>query len=238
MEKQNLLRFVNKYHLQGLVQTVKWSTESGKITTSFVSNDKSVLGMVSMDNHDGIDGELGIYDTSKLIKMLNVLGNDINYDVVKVGDKVISLKLSDSSLSVNYMLSDLSVIPKTPDLKQLPDFDVTIELDTNFIDKFIKAKGALADEDTFTFVSKNGVSEIIIGYSNVNTNRISLKVEPQELSGDIKPISFSAKFLKEILASNRDADSAKLRISTSGLSHVKFESDGFVSEYFLIEINL
>ena len=41
-----------------------------------------------------------------------------------------------------------------------------------FVNKFIKSKGALADADTFTFTCKDGKGEIILGYSSINSNRI------------------------------------------------------------------
>ena len=50
------------------------------------------------------------------------------------------------------MLAELSVIPSVPDLKTLPAFDVQIKLDQTFISTFIRAKGALSDENNFTFV--------------------------------------------------------------------------------------
>ena len=73
--------------------------------------------------------------------MLGVLSDDIDFDITKTDDKAISLKFKDGSTSVNYMLADLSVIPSVPDLKQLPEFNITINLDDVFINRFIKAKG-------------------------------------------------------------------------------------------------
>ena len=133
------------------------------------------------------------------------------------------------------MLADLSVIPNVPDLKQLPPFDVEIKLDSNFISKFIKAKGALADENNFTFVCKDGKSQIILGYSNINTNRIIIDVDA-ECTGEVEPISFSATYLKEILVANREATDATLKISSQGLSHIHFEIDNYTSDYYLVEI--
>jgi hypothetical protein len=133
------------------------------------------------------------------------------------------------------MLADLSVIPNVPDLKQLPNFDIKIKLDSNFINKFIKAKGALADENNFTFVCKNGKAQIILGHSNINTNRITIDVDA-ECGEEVNPISFSATYLKEILVANREASDATLNISTQGLSHIHFEIDQYTSDYYLVEI--
>lgn len=235
MEKQKLNRFVSKYNLAGLVESVKWESKDGSLNTSFISDDKSVLGNVSMKEFEGTDSTLGVYDTTKLTKMLSVLGDGVDFSIQDVDGKAVSLKFKDGSTSVNYMLADLSVIPNVPDLKQLPNFDIKIKLDSNFINKFIRAKGALADENNFTFVCKNGKAQIVLGYSNINTNRISIDVDA-ECSGDVNPISFSATYLKEILVANKEASDATLNISTQGLSHIHFEIDEYTSDYYLVEI--
>ena len=234
MEKQSLNRFVSKYNLAGLVESVKWESKEGSLTTSFISDDKSVLGSVSMKEFDGNDTSFGVYDTTKLTKMLSVLGDDVDFSINDIDGKPVSLKFKDGSTSVNYMLADLSVIPNVPDLKQLPPFDVEIKLDSNFISKFIKAKGAL-DENNFTFTCKDGKGQIILGFSNINTNRINIDVDCV-CDGDIQPISFSATYLKEILVANKEATDATLKISSQGLSHIHFEIDNYESNYYLVEI--
>ena len=235
MEKQSLNRFVSKYNLAGLVESVKWESKDGSLTTSFISDDKSVLGSVSMKEFEGTSAEFGVYDTTKLTKMLSVLGNDVDFNINDIDGKPVSLKFKDKSTSVNYMLADLSVIPNVPDLKQLPDFNVEIKLDTTFISTFIKAKGALADENNFTFTCKDKKGSIILGHSNINTNRINIDVECV-CEGDVKPISFSATYLKEILVANKEATDATLKISSQGLAHISFSIDNYESNYYLVEI--
>ena len=234
MEKQSLNRFVSKYNLAGLVESVKWESKDGSLNTSFISDDKSVLGSVSMKEFDSSDASFGVYDTTKLTKMLSVLGDDVEFSIKDIDGKPVSLTFKDGSTSVNYMLADLSVIPNVPDLKQLPPFNVEIKLDSNFINKFIKAKGAL-DENNFTFTCKDNKGQIILGYSNINTNRINIDVDCT-CDGDIEPISFSATYLKEILVANKEATDATLKISSQGLSHIHFEIDNYESNYYLVEI--
>lgn len=235
MEKAKLNRFIGKYNLAGLVESVKWESVDGSLKTSFISDDKSVLGTVKMVEFDQPNTSFGVYDTTKLTKMLGVLGTDVDFEISEVDKKAVSLKFKDGSTSINYMLAELSVIPSVPDLKQLPNFDVKIKLDQNFITKFIRAKGALSDENTFTFVSKGGKHQIILGYSNINSNRVSIDVE-RENEGDVDPISFSATYLKEILVANKEATDATLNISTQGLSHIHFEIDSYTTDYYLVQI--
>ena len=80
-----------------------------------------------MKDFDSTDATFGVYDTTKLTKMLSVLGDDIEFSINDIDGKSVSLKFKDGSTSVNYMLADLSVIPNVPDLKQLPDFDTEIK---------------------------------------------------------------------------------------------------------------
>jgi hypothetical protein len=235
MEKGKLSRFVQKYNLAGLVESVKWETKDNELTTAFISDDKSVLGRVTMKDFKFDDATFGVYDTSKLTKMLSVLGDSVEFEISDIDGKAVSLKFKDGSTSINYMLADLSVIPNVPDLKKLPDFNIKIKLDENFITKFIRAKTALADENNFTFVVKDGKAQIILGHSNINTNRISIDVDG-EIVGDVNPISFSATYLKEILVANKDAKEATLNISSQGLSHIHFEVDEYTTDYYLVEI--
>ena len=79
MEKQTLNRFVSKYNLAGLVESVKWESKDGSLSTNFISDDKSVLGTVIMKDFEGDNAEFGVYDTTKLSKMLSVLGNDVTF---------------------------------------------------------------------------------------------------------------------------------------------------------------
>ena len=235
MEKSRINRFVSKYNLAGLVESVKWESKEGSLSTSFISDDKSVLGTVTLSDFGFDDSTFGVYDTTKLTKMLGVLSDDIDFDITKTDDKAISLKFKDGSTSVNYMLIDLSVIPSVPDLKQLPEFNITINLDDVFINRFIRAKSALPDENNFTFTCKDNSGKIILGHSNINTNRINIAVDCT-CDGDVEPISFSANFLKEILVANKEAKDATLKISSDGLAHISFEVDEFKSDYYLVQI--
>ena len=164
MQKTKLNKFIQKYNLGGNVNSVKWKSNSNKLTTSFVTPDKSLLGEVAVSNFGFEDAELGVYQTDQLQKLIGVLGEDISINLSKFGDKVVSLNVESDAVSVDYVLSDLSVISDPPSLKRLPEFETKIKLDSNFINTFIKGKSALSDVDMFTILkNKSGECEVIIG---------------------------------------------------------------------------
>lgn len=233
MQKDKLNRFIQKYNLGGNVNSVKWDSKGNKLITKFVTPDKSLLGEVVVDKFGFEDAELGIYQTDQLQKLLNVLTDDINLSLKKVGDKAVSLKVSDNAISIDYVLSDLTIIPQPPNLKHIPDFGTQIKLDSNFINTFIKGKSALSDVDFFTIVNKDGDLSIVIGYASTNTNRVNIPVN--SISNDITDsISFNANFFKEILVANKECTEAIFKISTEGLSKLEFKVDDYTSTYFLV----
>jgi len=77
MEKTKLNRFVQKYNLNGNAEQVKWSFKDNKLMTDFVTEDKSLKGIVIMDNMHFENMDIGVYDTAQLQRLLGVLGEDI-----------------------------------------------------------------------------------------------------------------------------------------------------------------
>ena len=234
MQKTKLNKFIQKYNLGGNVNSVKWKSTSNKLSTSFVTPDKSLLGTVAVDGVTFEDADLGVYQTDQLQKLLGVMDDDINLSLTKAGDKAVSLNVKNKSVSVNYVLSDLSVIPDPPALKRLPDFQTKIKLDSSFIETFIKGKSALSDVDMFTFVNdKDGNLNAVIGYSSTNTNRVTIPVET-DTNGLTDAVTFNANLFKEMLVANKDCKSAVLEVSNEGLAKVNFNIDDYTSEYFIV----
>ena len=234
MEKSKLNKFIQKYNLGGNVNSVKWTTDTNQLKTSFVTPDKSLLGTVVADNVKFEDASLGVFQTDQLQKLLSVLGDDVSMALTRVGDKAVALKVKNGSVSVDFNLADLSAIPEPPSLKRLPDFQTKIKLDNSFIDTFIKGKSALADVDMFTFVTdRNGKLNAVIGYANTNTNRVNIPVET-EMNGIDTPVTFNANLFKEVLVANKECTSAVLEVSNEGLARVNFKVDDYDSTYYIV----
>jgi len=233
MQKSKLDRFISKYNLGGNVNSVKWKSTTDTLSTTFVTPDKSLLGTVKAGKFQFEDAEIGVYQTDQLKSLINVLGDDISLDLSKFGDNAVSLKVKNGPVSVDYVLSDLSVIADPPALKRLPEFGTRIKLDTKFIDTFIKGKGALSDVDTFTVLNgKNGL-EVVIGYSSTNTNRVNIPVET-ETNDLTDAVAFNANLFKEVLVANKECSSAVLEVSNEGLAKVNFKVDDYDSTYYIV----
>ena len=233
MQKSKLDKFIQKYNLGGNVNSVKWKSNGSTLSTSFVTPDKSLLGNVKVDKFSFDSAELGIYQTDQLKSLIGVLGDDISLDLTSAGDRAVSLNVKNGAISIDYVLSDLSVIPDPPALKRLPEFGTQIKLDTKFINTFVKGKAALSDIDSFTILNGKSGVEVVIGYSSTNTNRVNIPVETTSSNLE-KPISFNANLFKEVLVANRECTSAVLEVSNEGLAKVNFKVDDYDSTYFVV----
>jgi len=234
MDKSKLVKFINKYYLGGNVNTVAINSDGKGLSTRFVSGDKSLLGEVKLNNYSITEADFGVYQTDALLKMLSVLDNDISVDLVKAEEKAISLDAKDSGAKVRYMLSDLSVINTPPQLKQIPEFELLLNVDKTFVSKFISGKGALPDTESFTIVSGDN-PEVVIGYSSIATNRVAVPVENQT-DNTIDNISFNANLFKDVLEANKECESAVLEVSSEGLARITFNVNDYESTYYLVAV--
>lgn len=238
MEKVKLERFISKYNLGGACESVKLVSDGDTLKVRAHSDDKNILTEVTVDDIKFPEGEFSLYETRKLRSLLGVLGDSLAITPNKSTSKMVGLNLADSNTKVTFVLSDESVIPKVPELKKLPNSEVEIMLDEKFINTFAKAKGALSEVDTFTVLStgEDNVASVIIGYSSLNTNRVSISANTKT-NAKLDAISFSATHFKEVLMANKEIQTGTLKISSKGIAVAEFTGDKFTSKYYLVQID-
>lgn len=258
MNKNHIETFIKKYHLNGLFDQVRWVSENKTLKSTTMSSDKKFLHSVELKNWDGFgDAEVGIQDTARIKNMIGSLNDPISIDLIfdtppsqpelpdmggtDPAKRIISMTLSDATKEYNYVAADLDVIQKAPQLKSTPVYDVEIKLSDTFITSFTDAKATLPECDLFTLImsKKKNVLQMVLGYSEtVNTMRCQIDV-PAEAGKDVvkKPISFSAKALKEIINANSECKDAVLKVSEQGLSYIEYDNDPFLAKYYMMKID-
>ena len=248
MKKSLLETFIQKYTLGGAINSVNLDSTDGVLSVSGTTQDMQAMAFVKSDKLSLPTGNYSIYDTSQLRSLLGVFGqsDDINVNIETSQDVPVALQIDDHPFNtkVKFVLSDPQVIPDAPRIASLPDADLTISFDQNFMSRFVKATSALSEVDTLTIVSRSQQADghtasadttLVIGYTDMNTTRISLGVESY---GRLeKNLTFSAKYLKDIFLANRETKSGSIEVSDRGILSTKFDNDGFVSDYYLLKIS-
>lgn len=235
MQKSSLLRFIELYNLSGTVEKVKLVSDGTNLKAKIVTDDKSLAGCIEYKNLPIEAGEYAVHDTAQLKKMLSIFDDTLNIGIDKVNGRNVSFSFKDKTAESLYMLADLSVIPRTVSVPSTIAFDLELTLDDSFMERFIRAKSALLEAETFTIMMNDkGAVEVIVGHSNINSNRIKLVATPVGVPAPKKDITFNANYFKDILLRNRGTPSV-LKINTDGIGHVNFTCTDYVADYYLLK---
>jgi len=232
MNKTLITGFVNRYALGNSVESVKWEVKNQILTTAFKTLDKTCRGTVSANNIDILDSELGIFNTEQLMRMLSILDNDIIVDIRKQHGVPVALDISDSTTSVGFVLGQLDIIPNPGKLKMIPTFALSIDITTDFANKFLKSSGALPDCNYFTITRDVMDTQLVFGYSDINSNTIAYAVQ-STATQDIEAIHFSSDIMRDILVANK-GNTGLIEVSPVGLMRVSFNTVDYNSEYYLV----
>lgn len=241
MNKNTLISFVEKYNLNAAVEAVKFIVKDNVLKTTFVTEDKTLAGTITANKFTFEDSEFGIFDTTKFKNFLKALEEDITITLNKTDGVATSLTIADKNIEESFMLSDLSVIPNAPKIKEVKAYDLEIPITADFVSRFVKAKNVLSDVESFTLMmnKKGDKLELVIGWSSINSNRIKMEVGALAGKDKIeKPISFNANYFRDILTNNSDCTGAIFKVASVGISQIEFSNTDFVSTYYLIQKKL
>lgn len=231
MNKNRLQSFIQKYYLNGLVESTVISSSDNSLSTDFITEDRSMMGHIKYNDLTIQDGKYGIFDTTMFGRMLSVLDQNIDIHVVEIDDKPINLSLQSNGTVVTALLADLAVIPDVPKLKSIPNFGLTVKLTNDFVQTFVKSKAALPEAETFTIIPET-VTKFVLGMSNTNTNRISIPIKADVDDPLMEKKVINANLFKELLVANKEADGV-LELSDAGLMRISFQTNDYSSTYFM-----
>jgi len=242
MKKSYLLDFIEKYYLSGTVEAAAWDISEDTLSTKIITEDKSLMGevVVNKAGFTGIDTKIGILNSGLLSKFLSLMDDEFELDLQNINEsgeeKYVSVQMRDKKQQLNYMLSDLLVIPKPKGLKDEPPYDLEIGLTKEFMNDYIKVKGVFSETKIATLLkNRDGEYKLVLGYSSINTNRAFLDVKVNEINSVDKTISYNADYIKEIFSANKGAKKAVFKISSEGLGFVAFEGDNYTAKYYIVE---
>jgi hypothetical protein len=245
MKKSVLLEFIKKYSLNGTIEKCRWISDTKAKTLKVdVANDtKNLLVSVVLANWDGIEeSELGIGDTKQVKTALGALCDEDITSVLNQSDdkdRIISIDFVDNGTTRTVITSDLDALPKSASMKTLPPMNAEIIFDAELKERFLKAKASLPDVESLTvLMNKKNVLEMMIGFSNINSNRASVKVKTVSGKDTVtSPIHFRADHLKEILSANSESGDTTLYVSDDGLATISFVSGDFTCKYYMMSLD-
>ena len=233
ISKKVISDIVSKYSLGNNIEKVKWVITDEKFIIHFINDSKNLVGYVDYRKEIGLkQGDYGIFNTSQLIKCLNILDGDILVDATSS-----KLNMADTNYDIKFNLADPAVIPNVPDVSNNSDeWSVTFDVNDEFITRFVKSKDALSELETFTIETREGFTgdELVFTVGTNITNTIEFTVEAT-INESFNSIPFDSNLMKEILKANRDYHTGEIRINKKGLLDAHFHcGDDLYTGYYLV----
>ena len=233
INKKVISDIVSKYSLGNNIEKVKWVITDDKFTINFINDSKNLVGYVEYRKDIGLKpGDYGIFNTSQLIKCLNILDGDILVDATTS-----KLNMADTNYDIKFNLADPAVIPNVPDINDSDDWSVSFDISDEFITRFVKSKDALSDLDTVTVETRDGFNgeELVFTVGTNITNTIEFTVENATINESFEAVPFDSNLLKEILKANRTYHSGEIRINKKGLLDAHLHhGDNLYTGYYLV----
>ena len=233
INKKVISDIVSKYSLGNSIEKVKWIITDEKFICHFINDSKNLVGYVDYRKKIGLKpGDYGIFNTSQLIKCLNILDGDILVDATNS-----KLNLADTSYDIKFNLADPAVIPNVPDVSNnSEEWSVVFEANDEFITRFVKSKDALSELETFTVETREGFNgeELVFTVGTNITNTIEFTVDAT-INESFGPVPFDSNLFKEILKANKDYNRGEIYINKKGLLQADFcDGDNLFTNYYLV----
>jgi hypothetical protein len=245
IKKLDLVTNIEKYYLGGIIESVKWIISNDKLHIDFVSPNQDLVGHLDCGIKIG-DNTVGIYNTSGLLKMLSILETDILLNVESQYKIPTKLLIEDSNFSLQYSLADPYIVPATPSISE-PTYDITFDIDVEFITRFIKAKNALGSNtrdicriSSYAHEDGGKQAKFVLGEPTSHANKIEFTCLADYEALKISSHPFNSSYIKEILNANKgDYTSAKGYLSAEGLLKLEFiTAENGHTVYYLPELRL
>lgn len=239
--KNSLLQnFIKKYYLNGLVKSVQIDSKNGNLFTIFRSrtiyaNDSpKIRGVIHHKNFGLPNAILGDYSPEVLLKILPVLGEDIEIDVRGLSDNghASSLLINDSSgCKLKYSLTP----PELCDfdgiqLRKKFHFQFKIKLDKALINKILKAINATDSKYLAFFVVKK---KMVIAYNHGQYTELRCDLADYSYNCFHQAVSMDVKYFKTIIKNNLRFDIAYMQISEKEIAQFFFKEKDLISKYWV-----
>jgi hypothetical protein len=244
MVTSEISSFIKKYYLDGQCESAIWNQTDNGYLVNFYTNTKDCLGKIEFNTpiEDG-ETKFGVFSTSQLLSLMSITDQYCSLSIERdLKGNSIKMQISDNQFETFYHLADLNLFENIPSIDEPSEYDININLDTEFVNKFIKAKNALDKSINRVLIEtklNNDMQkcvEFTIGESSSHANRIKFNII-SEYNQNIESIPFNGDILKLIFQANKEFNTANMKIYKDGLLKLRFNKDNINSEYYLVRLS-
>jgi hypothetical protein len=176
-----------------------------ELTTMSVS--RSVQAVAKLDQP--FEGEYGIYDLNEFLSTMGL----VDEPTFEFSNTSVSIRGTQRSESVSYFFADKSVLAYPEKTVKMPPAELTFNINTDDLNKLIKAAGVLGHKELSFKNHNKGVIAVVNDAKNSTANTYSLLVS--ENSGLDNEFCFNVSISNlKLLPGNYTVSMSKLGISS------------------------
>jgi len=242
--KNTLQSIISKYYLGGKVESVKWKVKDGKLDIDFMAPTKDMIGRLSCNKFPMVnEGEMAIFNTTQLNRLLNVLAGDLMLDASKTNKVLTKLTIQDAKASINYSLADPLMIQKVGEVDENIEWKVQAMLENEDFHTFVRAASAIQGNEIVTLAATRDtidtpIIKFVFGERMEFSNKVEFYVNAK-FEDDVREdnkIPFNSEMLREIFNANKTSDTCHLSFVDDGLLRLTFvaEEEGINTTYFVV----
>ena len=235
ISKKVISDIVSKYSLGGSIEAVKWEIKDEELIINFINDSQTLIGKIGYKEGIGLKkGNYGIFNTSQLIKCLNILDGDILVDATSS-----KLNIADTNYDIKIRLADPAAVPLVGRVVK-EKTNASFKVNDEFITRFVKSKDAL-NLDKFTIETRGGFNgeELVFTMGNdTKTDTIEFAVEAT-INDKFDKLPFDSNTFKEILKANRTYTEGEIHIHDNRILNADFTFDSdsnFYTNYNLLRL--
>lgn len=239
IDKLDLVSIISKYHLGGMIKSVRWNIKDGNLGIGYNSPSKEMIGSIEYKGFPLEDSTIAISDTSQLSKLVGITNGYLNLEYVKQNKLPTQLIIADNQYTLNYALADLMIYPEAGQLDFEPQYDIIAELDNESITAIVKAKQALVDTNTVVIRSSpndDGEDRLEMCFAGniAFSNKVSFYLNEIEMKTPDLDEHYDSNMIKEIMYANKDMPQGKMSVSSEGIMNLEFEDEKIKSIYYIV----
>jgi hypothetical protein len=200
--------------------------------------DKNRIANKSFREDARIENAVAEYN-NELVKLIKIADKTVSLSLNRGKHVITELLISDNQYDSTFYLSDMLMIDPVPNIELPPSVSAVIEIDDEFMNKFITARKALNEATIFNVETQGDSVLFVLGDKNTLSHKvkISLSATITDEIPSIMSLPFNIDYLHEIFSANYGSKGT-INIYSQGLLEINFVDEKTKGEatYFLVRL--
>ncbi len=248
IKTDDLLNLIDKYNLNNYNDKAIFIINNDKLEIKSMDSSNTLYAHIKTNNILNIDKDFGIFNTKQFTNLIKLFDKEVSLQFNKLNDELDSILLSSNNetdnLEIQVNLADPTIFNKTSvnngfikEHKLPKEYEININLSSDFISKFMKIADAFADDRMFHFQIKRKKLYFVVGNENTRSNMVNILLSENEGYTNFEgKVSFLLSDFKRILKANKSAKTS-IKISIAGVMIISAIEEYINSTYYIMAVN-